>query len=204
MPRYWRPAYGRHSALAEPAGLDQYAAAVARDGSGAAGERVVRVGVTGHRNLASEDVIEATVDQVLDRRLVGSVRAEVWSSLAEGADRLVARRVLARPESSLVAVLPLPVDDYERDFETTESRAEFHELLGRARRTDVVGADETGSRESAYERAGHAVVDGADVLFALWDGKPSRGQGGTAEVVEYALANDVEVEVVLVDRGEAS
>lgn len=164
----------------------------------------MRVGVTGHRHLASERTVEATVDQVLDRRLAGPVRAEVWTSLAEGADRLVARRVLERPDSDLVAVLPLPADDYARDFETTESRAEFHDLLGRARRTEVVGADDTGTRESAYERAGHAVVDASDVLFALWDGEPSRGRGGTAEIVSYALAHDVEVEILLVERDAPS
>ena len=42
------------------------------------------------------------------------------------------------------------------------------------------------TREDAYLAAGHAVVDDADVVLALWDGRPARGRGGTAEVVEYA------------------
>jgi hypothetical protein len=178
---------------------------VARDRGPGEGEAVLRVGVTGHRDLAAVSTVEATVDQVLDRRLEGGGRAEVWSSLAEGADRLVTHRVLARPDTELVAVLPLPADDYERDFATAASRSEFRDLLERAERWEVTGTDAGGSRESAYERAGQAVVDAADVLFALWDGEPSRGRGGTAEMVEYALAHDTEVEVLLVERagGEA-
>ena len=35
-------------------------------------------------------------------------------------------------------------------------------------------------------KAGRYVVDHCDVLIALWDGKPSRGKGGTAEIIEYA------------------
>lgn len=160
----------------------------------------LRLSVTGHRHLAHEPSIAEAVDVVLDRRLAGRASSEVWSSLAEGADRLVARRVLRRAGGSLVAVLPLEPDDYEDDFETAGSRAEFRDLLAVAGRTDVVGPDETGSRESAYERAGHAVVDATEVLIALWDGEGSRGQGGTADIIHYARARQVDLEVVLVER----
>jgi hypothetical protein len=56
------------------------------------------------------------------------------------------------------------------------------------------------AREDAYARAGHAIVDASDVLVALWDGKPARGRGGTAEIVQYALDHDVLVEMILVER----
>jgi len=32
------------------------------------------------------------------------------------------------------------------------------------------------------------VVDLADLLIAVWDGKPARGPGGTADVVAYAAS----------------
>ena len=101
-----------------------------------------------------------------------------------------------------MAVLPLPADNYEDDFATEASRDEFRTLLGRAVRHEIVGPDAGGSRESAYERAGHRVVDASDLLLALWDGEPSRGRGGTAEIIDYALGHDAEVEVLLVDRAE--
>lgn len=163
---------------------------------------MLRLGVTGHRDLARPSEVASAVTQVLDRRLGAGRRPEVWSSLAEGADRLVTHRILDRPDAQLVAVLPLPADDYEDDFATEASRDEFRALLARADRQEVLGPDDGGSRESAYERAGHRVVDASDLLLALWDGERSRGRGGTAEIIDYALARDVEVEVVLVDRAE--
>jgi hypothetical protein len=58
------------------------------------------------------------------------------------------------------------------------------------------------TREAAYEQAGRRVVEASDVLLALWDGAPSRGQGGTAEIVEHARERGVRVEVVRVRRPE--
>ena len=60
----------------------------------------------------------------------------------------------------------------------------------------------TGRRESAYERAGHAVIEGCDILLALWDGQPSRGQGGTAEIVAEAERRGCRVVVIPVERPE--
>jgi hypothetical protein len=149
---------------------------------------LLRVGVTGHRSV--DDVAEVTrcVDTALDDALAaaGATTLEVWTSLAEGSDRLVADRVLARPDSRAVVVLPLAAEQYRTDFDTSDSVAEFDRLLAAARLVEVTGPDGSGTRESAYERAGHAVIDGCDVLLALWDGQPSRGRGGTAEIVAEA------------------
>lgn len=94
------------------------------------------------------------------------------------------REVLRFPTSRLDVVLPLEKGDYLQDFETSESKAEFEELLSRARR--VKQLPPTASRNEAYAQVGRYVVDHCDVLFALWDGKPAAGQGGTAEIVRYA------------------
>ncbi len=48
------------------------------------------------------------------------------------------------------------------------------------------GAVPEEERKRAYERVGRHVADHCDVLIAVWDGRPSRGRGGTAEIVEYA------------------
>ncbi|MDP2767730.1 MAG: SLATT domain-containing protein [Candidatus Methanoperedens sp.] len=85
---------------------------------------------------------------------------------------------------SLEAVLPLPEADYLQDFETQESRDEFRELLALAKSTHVL--DKAESRKASYEQCGHYVAHNCDVLVAIWDGKPASGQGGTAEIVEYA------------------
>lgn len=155
-------------------------------------ERVVRVGVTGHRALADPEHAAHQVSDGLVRLLAlldggpggASTRIELRSSLAAGSDRLVAREALAIPGTTLVAVLPSPADGERGEIATPASRAEHAALLGAARSTEVMSA--TASREAGYALQGRWVVDHSDVLVALWDGERSQGTGGTAEVVAYA------------------
>jgi hypothetical protein len=162
-----------------------------------AGEEVV-IGVTGHRSFEIGDVVQR-VDRLLDA-VICDRRPVVVSSLAEGADRLVAERVLVRPGAHLIAILPLAADDYERDFVTTESVTQFRSLLARADSMCTVEVPAGASREEAYERAGHEVVARCDVLIAVWDGASSRGRGGTSEILEHARRMGRRVEVVSVAR----
>jgi hypothetical protein len=108
----------------------------------------------------------------------------VVSPLAEGADRLVAREALRLEGAELEAVLPLSRAEYMKDFETAESKGEFTRLEAQARK--IVELSSAEAREESYERVGRYVVDHCDVLIAIWDGQESRGQGGTAEIVDYA------------------
>jgi len=159
--------------------------------------------VTGHRDLARPDEVAAAVDAALDA-LAGDegLPLVALSGLAEGADRIVAQRVLARPGGRLIALLPLEPADYVADFADVASVEEFTALLGAADEYEVVrGApSDDWTREAAYERAGHAMLDRADVLLALWDGEPGRGRGGTAEMVFEAGLIGRRCEVVAVER----
>ncbi len=153
--------------------------------------RVMRVGVTGHRTLPyPENAADRLTAGLHNLSRLGAANAdppasfEVLSALAEGADRLVAGVALSQPGATLVAVLPLPHDDYVEDFHSADSRREFEALLARARLVETVPPAPT--REAAYERAGHWIVEHSDVLVALWDGEPARGQGGTADIVAFA------------------
>ena len=113
----------------------------------------------------------------------------VVSALAEGADRLVAEQVLAEQGSRLEVALPLPAEDYLDDFQQGDSKREFRGLLERA--SDIWQASPGLSRDDAYERTGHYVVDRSDAIIALWDGEPARGQRGTAAIVAYARKRGV-------------
>ncbi len=44
--------------------------------------------------------------------------------------------------------------------------------------------------------ASKLMVDEADELYAVWDGKPARAYGGTADVVAYARDHDTAVRVI--------
>ena len=159
------------------------------------------VGVTGHRTFADLEQVQQAIESVFDRILDGVATIVIVSSLAEGADRLVAEMLLSRG-ATLEVILPLAIDDYAEDFATDESKAHFAALVAAAAAVSVVGpAPET--REHAYEMAGRAMVERSDVVMALWDGAPSRGRGGTAEIILYALDVETMVEVVLVDRDPA-
>jgi len=153
----------------------------------------VRIGVTGHRFLAEVEKLEAAVRKALgmiERAFPGRPLV-VLCPLAEGADRLVAKVVLQRADAALIVPLPLPLEDYLQDFATPESKAEFQHLLERA--AEVIELPRAPTREAAYEQVGQYVLDHSDVLVALYDGQPAQGQGGTAQVVEQALARGLPV-----------
>lgn len=163
------------------------------------------VGVTGHRPAGllqvDQELLALRVREVLDFLALRFGQSEkrdpaprLLSPLAEGADRLVARLAL---ESGwqLVSVLPFPRQDYERDFITSDSRAEFSWFLAQAGEVRELGGVREGSTgpDQAYAAVGNAVLEGSDLLIALWDGERARGPGGTGEVVDAALARGTPV-----------
>ena len=147
---------------------------------------VLTIGATGHRFLSAEDLLRSGVNQALDviERRFGDHPLTVMSSLAEGADRLIASEILRRPGATLVVPLPLPRADYARDFADPASVQAFNDLLARADR--VLEMQPAASRTDAYMAAGHFIVDHCDVLIAMWDGEAEQGAGGTALVVARA------------------
>ena len=151
---------------------------------------MVAIGVTGHRILTEVDRLEAGLEEVV-RRLETAFPGPwtVVSALAEGSDRLVAHRLLAREGTRLVAVLPLERRDYETDFESEASRREFADLLARA--DQVVDVPPQPSRDEAYEVGGRAMLERADVLVAIWDGQGAQGRGGTGAVVAEAREHGI-------------
>jgi hypothetical protein len=174
----------------------------------------VRIGVTGHRDLTSEKIntLRQSVREVLgelDRVLTHTPHTYiVVSPLAEGADRLVAVEVLGWHSANceppcLEVPLPMPADEYAKDFATIESKTEFRELLARAgwckeldscivnfeqstNDTEEVRSLKKENRRKAYRKVGHWVADNCDVLVAIWNGDKAKGIGGTGEIVEYS------------------
>lgn len=150
-----------------------------------AGRPGLAVGVTGHRALADVERLRAASHKMLIalRRHFGR-DLEISTALAEGADRLVAAEAIRITGSRLVAVLPMAVEDYRRDFTSDASRAEFDRLLDQA--SDIVFAPPAATRDGAYWHAGRLIVERTRVMTALWDGGPPHGPGGTRDVVAYA------------------
>lgn len=155
------------------------------------------VGVTGHRDIDPaalprvRELVAQAFDTLENRFGLDFV---VFSSLAEGADRLVAEVALARGRpAKLVAVLPMPVAEYEKDFAARESRAQFHALLEQADNSFVVESDRGGApggRIESYRRAGLYVANACHVLLALSDGQTSGAPAGTWEIVRAKEAGE--------------
>src|SRR5262245_27715474 len=148
------------------------------------------VGFGGHRDLSPDDIrqLDARVAEILTslRERFPHTPLLVVTSLAEGADRLGAR-VALRLGLAVLAVLPLPREEYERDFPTSASRSDFTELLARAQDWFVVPGLPSVEREYAYARAAAYITQRSQVAIALWDGQPAEGAAGTAPFVRFAL-----------------
>jgi hypothetical protein len=152
----------------------------------------MRFGVTGHQILPPR-----IVDRAVEHwRRVLPVDAALYgvSSLAEGADQLFARHVLA---AGGVLEAILPCEDYAGSLVTDDGRARFEELR-RAAGT-VITLPYPNPSEQAFLAAGLVLVERCDHLFAIWDGGPARGLGGTADIVTYARARGCPVTVLWVD-----
>lgn len=139
------------------------------------------IGVTGHRDVAPRD--EAPLRETFCtalRELSAScphVPLVVLSGLATGADSLAAEEAMER-SAPVIAVLPMPVDEYEKDF-SSEELPRFRRLLEKCARVVVASPQ----RENGYFAAGAFLAQYSHVLVAFWDGDAGRGEGGTADVV---------------------
>lgn len=145
-----------------------------------------RVGITGHQRLDNSDTwpwVETAIRNELTKLpppLTGI------TSLAIGADQLLARVVLDLG-GRIHAVLPFL--DIERSFSPVDVMR-YRELVERA---TVEVLEVNGADEDAYLAAGQRVVDLSDCMIALWDRKPAKGKGGTGDIVAYALHKGVPV-----------
>jgi hypothetical protein len=111
--------------------------------------------------------------------------------LGPGADQLFARLVLELGGALYVVV---PAAEYRDGFEDPEAQAGYDELYARASYFEAL--EHIDSTEQAHLDGGQVVVDRSCVLLAVWDGEPSRGLGGTADVVAYARQRGIPVKVI--------
>ncbi|MBB2946663.1 hypothetical protein FB565_006431 [Actinoplanes lutulentus] len=151
-----------------------------------------RFGVTGHRMLPP-GIAERAVEHWRRVLPTGAGLLGV-SSLADGADQLFAEHVLAAG-GVLEAVLPCA--GYAGSLASDGSRARLDAFVRAAASVVTLPFDRPG--DEAYLAAGKALVDRCDHLFAVWDGLPARGLGGTADVVAYARSRGRPVTVLWVD-----
>ena len=173
--------------------------------------REIVIGVTGHRAERTMPVEaqlkEAIVAELRDiKTTYPKCTFAVLSALADGSDRLVASLAMEHLDAKLFAPLPLPYELYKRSFgggahlSNEESTAEFQRFVGRSERyyemplrfggvRELEREDDVGrsAMEHQFALAGAYIVSRSHELIAVWDGQPSRGVGGTADVVAWRM-----------------
>ncbi len=147
------------------------------------------IACTGHRDLppATQRLVQTAVKHFLADRTPALVGV---CCLADGADQIFARAVLDAG-GQLEAVIPAR---RYRDGLPTETHAEYDALLAQA--ATVHKLPSTDSTPDAHMRASQHMLDLADELLAIWDRKPARGYGGTADVVADARQRGMTVHVI--------
>jgi hypothetical protein len=163
------------------------------------------VGVTGHRDLREEHIgaLRREIRETLLKIRLDYLGSDsntpliVMSSLAEGADQLVAT-VALELGALLVSPLPMPADEYRRDF-SPGACTEFDRLLSHSvtapqmpfvdgNNLEAIRGD-TSRRALQYKEAGLYILRHCHILLALWDGETSEIKtGGTAEILSFRRA----------------
>lgn len=145
-----------------------------------------RIAVTGHRNLGEQATVQfvtETFHTLLakeQREHPGGIIA--LSGLAEGSDMLFAETALdlGIPLEGVIAY-----EGFENDFEAGSARERYYRLLKRCQVIHQLPFDTRS--DDAYTAVGQWLVDSSDLLVAAWNGEPAAGQGGTGDVVSYAM-----------------
>jgi len=142
----------------------------------------ILVGFSGHRELAAPEKAAKGIREALDRLAANHGPFATVSSAASGADTLFVEEA-ARRHWPYLLLLPFPKSRFEKDF----SPSEWQRILPFIENaTRVEEASDEASDEAAYMETGVQTVDRAEVILAVWDGKPAAGLGGTGDVVSYA------------------
>jgi hypothetical protein len=154
-----------------------------------------RIGISGHSNLAADTVplvadgIRNALAEHAARNLVGV------TCLARGADQVFARVVL---DLGGTVEVVLPAADYRERKVKPGNADEFDALIAEASEVRTMPFAE--STREAYMAASEHVLANVHALVAVWDGGPSGGHGGTADVVDAARERGLPVTVVWPDR----
>jgi len=154
------------------------------------------VGLIGHRELSQVELpsLQQAFDNYISKLLetLKHTPILILTSMAEGSDRL-AHKSRFRDQIKICSVLPFNKEEYAKDFRGTQNRAEYQATLDDSDYV-ITFSPKTANekmteieRNRAYKESAFWICDKANSLYAVWDGKSSRGVGGTADTVKYRI-----------------
>lgn len=160
---------------------------------------MLRIGILGHIHLDPRclERIRQAVQRAIDfiEQHFPDHYLTVFSPLADGAERLAARELLKRDGTRLIPVLPVPREEYLKDFGDTDDHrvdprgAELRQELKywlAERAIEIIEMPPAPTRQDAFFQTGRFIAEHSDALLVIWDGWPSEDASITAQVVAEA------------------
>ncbi len=148
-----------------------------------------RIAISGHRGLPGPTA--RLVDAAIRAALADQAPDVTGiSCLADGADQIFARAVTDLGGRLEVVI---PATEYRAGLPDS-AHTEYDRLLAQADAVQRLSFTESTSQ--SHMAASKLMLGAADELYAVWDGQPARGYGGTADVVSYARQHGVPVRVI--------
>lgn len=175
-------------------------------------KRFYKVGITGHRDLVpSQKNMQLKLIKehlIALKRLHQDKKLQILTSLAEGADRLLAETAIVL-KIPFDVILPMPLELYLEDF-SLQSQKAFLVYLDQAHSVYTINMYAANTRQHIsnpslfrnyqYRQAGREIVDMSDEMMILSDEKDNQKMGGTSDIANYARACDKILFTIKCDR----
>lgn len=139
------------------------------------------LGITGHQKLENFDK-NWIKDEIKSFLSENSVDKGI-TCLAIGADQLFCEELI---NNKIEYDTILPCENYISTFKKKQDILNFISLLNLAKNTLTLDFKEPS--EEAFYAAGLKMLEYSTTVIAIWDGKPSKGLGGTGDIVNIALS----------------
>ncbi|MFH8515018.1 hypothetical protein ACH4CE_07820 [Streptomyces gelaticus] len=153
----------------------------------------MRIGITGHRGLPSEVAEQVRAGLAAQIEALDTTELVAVSCIADGPDAWWAQIAL---DAGAKLEVVIPATEYRAGLPAWY-HTEYDQLLSKAADVHCTGLTE--STSEAHQAGSEILVRISDHLLAVWDGKPARGFGGTADVVSHAREVGVPVTILWPD-----
>ncbi|MEA4925669.1 MAG: AAA family ATPase [Syntrophomonadaceae bacterium] len=176
---------------------------------------MLRIGIRGHVRLDPRETekLQQAVDAIIAfiKQQYPQYYLLVFSDLAVGANRLLARAFMKIEASRLIAVLPLSEAAYVRDFGSIDKqplddqdedlRGEYEHWQSRDA-MEIIEMPFSPTRQEAYLKAGNYIAEHSDLMIVAWDGDRDNHSSCTTRIVARAEELNLPIFHIWTSNGE--
>lgn len=152
----------------------------------------LKIGISGKRLIQESEklklakAIENKIKSILRKNKTTEFKGV--TSLAIGTDTIFAEVVTKVFKMPLKIVLPMPIDEYRKDFKDESDLFKFNDFIENFKDIEITTTSipvDYKERNDSYFYVGKLVVDLCDEMLFVWDEQKPAGRGGTAEIIGY-------------------